>query len=125
MHVYILLVYIYVENILSVLFIFYFIYLFFPFLATLWPMEFPGWGSDSSCSCNLSLSCSNARSLTHCARQGMEPLFQFSQDPANPIAPQEDLKFCLFYLFINVLFLCFLFLLSFAFVTNISHVDNI
>ena len=40
------------------------------FLAAPWHMEFLGQGSDLSCSCDLDHSCSNARSLTHCAGQG-------------------------------------------------------
>ena len=61
----------------------YFI-LFFSFLATPWQVEFPGQGSDPSHSCDLSCSCSNTRSLTHCAGPS-------SQDAANPIAPQQEL----------------------------------
>ena len=52
-----------------------------------WPprsiREFPGQGSDPQGSCELSHSCSNARSLTHCARPGVELT---SQDAANPDA---------------------------------------
>ena len=54
---------------------------FFLFLATPQRMEFPGQGSDPSCSCNLSHSCGNTRSLTHCARPGIKPASQCSQDP--------------------------------------------
>ena len=36
-------------------------------------MEFPGQGSDPRGSCDLRHSCSNARSLTHSARLGVEP----------------------------------------------------
>ena len=70
-------------------FLFYFI--FFPFLASLQYMGFLGQGSDPSCSCDLSCSCSNARSLTHCVRLGIEPAFQHSHDAAHPIAPQQEL----------------------------------
>ena len=43
-----------------------------PCVATPWHMEFPGQGSDTSCSHDPSRSCSNAGSLTHCARLGIE-----------------------------------------------------
>ena len=39
-----------------------------------WHMEVSGQGSNPSCSCHLCCSCGNTRSLTHCARQGMEPM---------------------------------------------------
>ena len=35
---------------------------------------FLGQGLNPSCNCNPRLSCSNARSITHCARLGIEPL---------------------------------------------------
>ena len=35
--------------------------------------KFQGQGSNQSCNCNLRSSCSNAGSLTHCARPGIEP----------------------------------------------------
>ena len=54
-------------------------------------MEFLGQGPDPSHSCDLSHSCSNARSLTHCARLGIEPANQCSQDAADPIVPQQEL----------------------------------
>ena len=56
---------------------------FFPlFLAALQHMEFPGQGSDPSCPC------SNARSLTHCSRLGIEPVSQCSRDTTDPFASQ-------------------------------------
>ena len=63
---------------------------FFPFLATLWHIEFLGQGSDPSHSCNLC--CINARSLTHCAMFGMEPAFQHSRDIADSIVPQREFQ---------------------------------
>ena len=42
-----------------------------------------GQGSDPSCSWDLSCSCGNARSLTHCARLGTEPASQRFQDAAD------------------------------------------
>ena len=60
-------------------------------LAAPWHMEFLDQGSDPSHSCDLSHSCSNAGSLTHCARPGLEPASQRSQDAANPIVPQPEL----------------------------------
>ena len=66
-------------------------FFFFFFLAAPWHMEFLGQGSDLSHSCDLSCSCSNAGSLTHCARPGIEPRSQHSQDAANPSAPQWEL----------------------------------
>ena len=51
-------------------------------------MEFLGQGSDLSYRCDLSHKCSNARSLTHCAGLGIEPVPQCSQDATIPTAPQ-------------------------------------
>ena len=68
---------------------------FFFFLASLWHMEVLDQGSDLSCSCHLSPSCGNARSLTHCARPGIERASQCSQDGTDPIVPQRELRFCL------------------------------
>lgn len=48
-------------------------------------------GSDSSHSCELSCSCGNAASLIHCAGWGIEPVSQYSQDAADPDAPQWEL----------------------------------
>ena len=75
---------------------------FFPFLADSWPMEFPGQGPDLSSSCDLSCSCSNTRSLTHCARLGMEPVSQCFQDATDRIAPQQELQFFPFYLYLFI-----------------------
>ena len=62
-------------------------------LATLQDMEFLVQGSDLSHSCDLSCSCSNAGSLTHRARLGIEPpTSQGTQDAANPIEPQQELQ---------------------------------
>lgn len=52
---------------------FQFVILFFAFLAALWHMELPRQGLDLSHSRDLSGSCGNARSLTHCAGPGIEP----------------------------------------------------
>ena len=60
---------------------------FFLFLATSWHMEPLGQGSDPRHSRNLSHSCGNARSLTHCARLGIQPTSQSFQDAGNPVAP--------------------------------------
>ena len=49
-------------------------------------MEFLGQGSD------LSRSCSNARSLTHCAGLGIEPASWHCRDAANPIVPRWKLE---------------------------------
>ena len=54
-------------------------------------MEFPGQGSDLSYSCDLSHSCGNTRSLTHCAGPGIKPVSQCFQDATNPIVPQGKL----------------------------------
>ena len=64
-----------------------FFFLFFPFLATPWHREFPGHGSDPRCSCNLSHSCGNNGSLSHCAGLGIERAFRCSQDSTDPIVP--------------------------------------
>ena len=56
------------------------------FLAGLRHMEFLGQRSD------VSHSCSNARSLTHCAGPGIESATQCFRDTANPISPQQELQ---------------------------------
>ena len=61
-------------------------------MATPQHMEFPGQGSDPSHNCNLWGSCSDTRSLTHYAGQGIEPASQRSRDAANPVAPQQKLQ---------------------------------
>ena len=63
----------------------------FFFLATPRYMEFPGQGSDPNRNCRLRHSCGNTGSLTHCARSGVEPASQRSQDAANPVTPQREL----------------------------------
>ena len=52
--------------------------------------EFPGQGSDPNHSCNLSHSCGSARSLTRCARPGIESASQCSRDASDPIVPQQE-----------------------------------
>ena len=64
---------------------------FFSFLASLQCMEFLDQLSGPSHSCDLSHSCGNARTLTHCARPGIEPASQCSQDTADSIAPHWEL----------------------------------
>ena len=61
------------------------------FLVAPWHMEFPGQGSDPSCSFDLSHSCSNAESSTHCAGPGTKPASQSSQDDTNPFVPLQEL----------------------------------
>ena len=58
---------------------------FFFFFAALRRMEFLGQESDLSRSCDLRCSGGNARSLTHCAGLGMEPVSQGSRDTTDPI----------------------------------------
>ena len=65
--------------------------LLFPFLAALQHMALLGQGSDPSHSCDLSHSCSITESLAHCARLGIEPVSQGSQDAADPAEPQQEL----------------------------------
>ena len=64
-------------------------FLFFSLLAALWYVEFPGQGSHPSSSCDLS---GDSGSLTHCTRPGIEPEFQCSQDTADSIVAQLELK---------------------------------
>ena len=59
-------------------------------------MEVPSQGSDLRCHVELSHSCSNVGSLTHCAGLGIEPVSQLSQNAADPIAPQCELLRILF-----------------------------
>ena len=54
-------------------------------------MEFPGQGSDPSCSLDLSQSCGNARSITHCAEPGIKTISQHFQDTTNSTVPQWEL----------------------------------
>ena len=68
----------------------------------------PGQGSDPSYSCNLSCSCSKARSSIHSARPGVEHTFQCTQDDADPIAPQRKRLTCVaFCLLLGLSFLVF------------------
>ena len=62
------------------------------FWPPLWHIELLGQGSDLNHIRDLRLSCGNARSLTHCAGLGIEPMSQCCQDAANPIAPQWELR---------------------------------
>ena len=52
-------------------------------------MEVLDQGSGLSCSLNLSSSCSNIRSLTHCAGPGIEAESQCSQDTADTIVQRK------------------------------------
>ena len=54
-------------------------------------MELLSQGLYLSHSCHLSCSYSNTGSLTHCARPGIEPRCQRSQDTTDPVAPQREL----------------------------------
>ena len=63
-------------------------------------MEFPGQGSDLSCSHNLSQSFVNTRSLTHWAEQVIKPIFQHSQEATDPVVLQRELLHQLSNLFI-------------------------
>ena len=58
---------------------------FLNFLAASWHMEFPGQVLDLSWS-----SCSNARSLTHYAGPGIEPVSQSSRDTGDPVGPHYE-----------------------------------
>ena len=60
----------------------------FFFFGHFWPRCI--WSSDQSHSCDLSHSCSNAGSLTHCAGQGMDPTSQGSQEAVDTIVPQQE-----------------------------------
>ena len=56
-------------------------------------MDFQGQASDLNRTYDLSHNCGNAGSLTHCARLGIEPVSQSSQDAANPVTPRQELLF--------------------------------
>ena len=93
------------------MFLFHFFFLFSFFLATLWPTEFPGQGSDLSCNCDLGRSCGNTRPLTHCTGPGIKPVSQCCRDTADPLVPQWELHAFLIFIFIYLyiyLFTCFL-----------------
>ena len=52
------------------------------------------WARDQiylSSSCDLCCSCRNARSLTHCAGPGVEPLSQGCRDATHPVVPRWEL----------------------------------
>ena len=68
----------------SAIFTLFPLFIYFYFLATLRHMEFLGQRSD------LSRSCGNTGSSTHCARPGIEPAFQCSRDVADPDALQQE-----------------------------------
>ena len=66
----------------------FFFFSFFLFLAAQRHMELLGHESDLSHTRDLSRSCNNARSLTHCVGPGIKPVSQRSQDTTtNPFAP--------------------------------------
>ena len=64
------------------------------FLAALRHVEFPGQGSDLSCSCtpvaNYTAAGARPDPLTHCARPGIEPVSWQCRDTADPTAPQRE-----------------------------------
>ena len=64
-------------------------FFFLLFLAAPQHMEFPGQGSDLSRSYNLSCSCGNAGSSSHCAGPGSNPCPSSSQDAAECILSQQ------------------------------------
>ena len=66
-------------------------------------MEFQGQGSYLSRNLNLSWSCSNTRSLTHCAGPGIKQESQCSQDVTNPVVPQWKLLILLLFFVHRVL----------------------
>ena len=58
-----------------------------------WHLEFPDQGSDPSCSCNLSYSCSNARSFNLLHLLCIKSSSWHCRDVTNSIAPQWELLF--------------------------------
>lgn len=82
------------------LFSFFLLLCLFSFLAALWPMEFPGLGSDLSRSFDLHHSCGNVGSITHCDRLGIEPASWCYRDAADPMAPQRELQGDYYYYFV-------------------------
>lgn len=54
-------------------------------------MEYGVPGPGVSCMCDLSHSCGNVGSLTHCVGPGMAPASQRSRYTADPTAPQGEL----------------------------------
>ena len=79
----------------------------FSFLTPPRHMEFPSQGSDLSHSFDLCCSCGNARSSTHCAGLGIEPVSWCCRDAFDPIAPQWELLsswfYCRFYSVFHIL----------------------
>ena len=71
-------------------------YIFILFYFIFWLLEFLGQGSDPSPRGNLRRSCGNAGSLTLCAKLGVEPVSQCSQNAAKPVTPRwESLPLCI------------------------------
>ena len=62
---------------------------FLSFFFFFWP-PCSTWSSGHQ-NCKLSCTCGSARSLTHCAGLGTEPVSQHSQDTADPTVPQQEL----------------------------------
>ena len=62
----------------------------FSFLATPWPMEFPGQRSDPSSSHNLSHSCGNTGSLNHCAGWGSNLRPRTPKTPPIPLSHSRN-----------------------------------
>ena len=59
-------------------------------------MEFPGQGSDPSCSCNLYHSCGSAGSF-NCAGPRIKPVSWCCTDAANPFVPQWELHYVILF----------------------------
>ena len=78
------------------------------FIFKIFNFEFPGQGSDLSQSCDLSHSCGNTKSLTHCAGLGIKPVSRCSQDTADPAVPHQQLQFIDLFYTIYLHFLSFL-----------------
>ena len=64
---------------------------FWSFLAVLRHMELRGQGPDWSHRCDLSHSYGNTRSLTHCARPGINPCPSSAQEATHSVVSQQEL----------------------------------
>ena len=62
----------------------------FFFVATLWPMEVPGQGSDPSHSCDPHHSGGQGRSFARCARSRVKPACRCSREATLPAAPRRE-----------------------------------
>lgn len=81
------------------------VFIYFPFLATPWPVDLPSQESDPICSRDLSCSSVNAESLTLSAGPGTIPSFKLSQDSKTPsLCHSGSSNF--YFLYLSIFLIC-------------------